>query len=112
MSEILPAVRRACLSRMGVPVVCGASLRGIGVEPLLDSITTFLPSPLDRPRPIGKIQRSSNGVTTRKGNGRRARKGAGGSGAAVEVKEDGQACAAVLEVDPLQDGLVALVFKV
>ena len=45
--EILSALRRVCLCRAAVPVMCGASLRGIGVEPLLDSVSTFLPSPLD-----------------------------------------------------------------
>ena len=48
MPEVLTALRAACLSRAAVPVLCGASLRGIGVDPLLDSITAFLPSPLDR----------------------------------------------------------------
>ncbi|CAM9953862.1 unnamed protein product, partial [Hapterophycus canaliculatus] len=56
LTEILSAVRRVCLSRAAVPVLCGASLRGIGVEPLLDSVSTFLPSPLDRPRPTGVVR--------------------------------------------------------
>lgn len=47
--EILAAIRRACISRSGVPVLCGASLKGKGVEPLLDAINCLLPSPQDRP---------------------------------------------------------------
>jgi elongation factor G len=47
-AEILSAMRRICLSRSGIPVLCGASLRSMGVEPLLDSIVQFLPSPQDR----------------------------------------------------------------
>lgn len=47
-SAIIEAIKRACLSKLIVPAVCGASLRGKGVEPLLDSIISFLPSPFER----------------------------------------------------------------
>jgi elongation factor G len=46
--EILVALRRACFSRAGIPVACGAALRGVGVESLLDCVLTFLPGPLER----------------------------------------------------------------
>ena len=46
---LLDALRRVVVRGELVPALCGASLRGKGVEPLLDSIVTFLPSPLDRP---------------------------------------------------------------
>ena len=46
--ELIPALRRACIKGDIVPTICGASLRCKGVEPLLDSIVTFLPSPKDR----------------------------------------------------------------
>lgn len=46
--ELIPALRRACIKGDIVPTLCGASLRCKGVEPLLDSIVTFLPSPKDR----------------------------------------------------------------
>lgn len=45
--ELLAALRRSCLRNTLMPVLSGASLRGKGVEPLLDSILAFLPSPLD-----------------------------------------------------------------
>jgi elongation factor G len=45
--EVLDAIRRSCLRSAMIPVLCGASLRGKGVEPLLDSVLAFLPSPLD-----------------------------------------------------------------
>ena len=45
---LIPALRRACIKGYIVPTLCGASLRCKGVEPLLDSIITFLPSPKDR----------------------------------------------------------------
>ena len=51
-TDLIAGIRRACLKGDMVPTVCGASLRGKGVEPLLDSLTAFLPSPLDRPSSI------------------------------------------------------------
>jgi elongation factor G len=47
-NDLIPALRRACIKGDIVPTLCGASLRCKGVEPLLDSIITFLPSPQDR----------------------------------------------------------------
>ncbi|HHI80302.1 MAG TPA: GTP-binding protein [Planctomycetes bacterium] len=43
------AVRRCVLSGTVFPVLCGAALRGVGVECLLDAVGSFLPSPQDRP---------------------------------------------------------------
>lgn len=42
------AIRTACINRNIVPVLCGSSLRNIGVEPLMDSVVRFLPSPIER----------------------------------------------------------------
>lgn len=47
-SAIANAIRNACVSNSGVPVLCGASLREVGVEQLLNSIVAFLPSPIQR----------------------------------------------------------------
>ena len=49
IGDIILAVRRACIRGSIVPTLCGASLRGKGVEPILDSVVAFLPSPSDRP---------------------------------------------------------------
>lgn len=47
--EIKRAVRKACISRDDfVPVLLGSSLNNIGIQPLLDAIVDYLPSPLDR----------------------------------------------------------------
>ncbi|MEC3919713.1 elongation factor G [Nocardia sp. CDC160] len=43
------ALRELTLSGEVVPVLCGAAYRDIGVEPLLDAVVAYLPSPLDRP---------------------------------------------------------------
>merc|ERR1712238_472040 len=44
-------LRRATLAQKAVPVMAAAALKGKGLEPLLDSIADFLPSPLDRDPP-------------------------------------------------------------
>ena len=46
---LIPALRRATIAGRLVPVYCGSSLKNKGVQPLLDAIVDFLPSPLDRP---------------------------------------------------------------
>lgn len=43
------AIRKATLERKLVPVMCGSSLRNKGVQPLLDAVLDYLPSPLDVP---------------------------------------------------------------
>ena len=58
-TDLIAGIRRACLKGDIVPTVCGASLRGKGVEPLLDSLTAFLPSPLDRPSSIAINQKTN-----------------------------------------------------
>lgn len=47
--ELIPAIRRLVVAGQLVPVLCGTSLRDKGVQPLLDAICRYLPSPDDRP---------------------------------------------------------------
>lgn len=47
--ELRVALRKATLANQLVPVLCGASLRNRGVQPVLDAIVDYLPSPLDVP---------------------------------------------------------------
>ncbi|MDR3110861.1 MAG: elongation factor G [Planctomycetaceae bacterium] len=42
-------LRDATIHNMAVPVLCGSSLDGIGVQPLMDAVCYYLPSPLDLP---------------------------------------------------------------
>lgn len=46
---IRAALRKACIDQVLQPVLCGAALHGMGIQPLLDAVSAFLPSPLDRP---------------------------------------------------------------
>ncbi len=47
--ELERAIREATLAGRLVPVFCGAALRDLGVNPVLDGVCAFLPSPSDRP---------------------------------------------------------------
>ncbi len=47
--ELKAAIRQACIDTAITPVVCGASFKNKGVQPLLDAVLDFLPSPLDIP---------------------------------------------------------------
>jgi elongation factor G len=47
--EIRAALRKGTIASKIVPVVCGASFKNIGVQPLLDAVVAFLPSPIDLP---------------------------------------------------------------
>jgi len=53
-SVIHDTIRKATISMKCVPVLCGAALRNKGVQPLLDGIVRYLPSPLDVPPVHGK----------------------------------------------------------
>jgi len=47
IDELKVALRKACIANAVTPVVCGASFKNKGVQPLLDAVIDFLPSPLD-----------------------------------------------------------------
>jgi elongation factor G len=47
--EIRAALRKATVAVKVVPVICGSSYKNKGVQPLLDAVINYLPSPLDVP---------------------------------------------------------------
>lgn len=51
--ELIPVIRKATLELKLVPVLCGTALKNKGIQPLLDAIVDFLPSPLDVPPVVG-----------------------------------------------------------
>ncbi len=52
---LVEAVRKNTIENTVVPVVCGSAYKNIGVQLLLDSIVSYLPSPLDVPTAIAKV---------------------------------------------------------
>jgi elongation factor G len=46
-AEIRAALRRGCIAIKLVPVVCGSAFKNKGVQPLLDAVIDYLPSPMD-----------------------------------------------------------------
>ena len=48
------AIRRGTVTAKIVPVLCGAALRNRGIQPLLEAVVEYLPSPLDVPPMIGE----------------------------------------------------------
>ncbi len=60
--ELVVALRAATLTGRLVPVFCGAALKNKGVQPLLDAIVTYLPSPLDVPPIVGTEPGTDNPV--------------------------------------------------
>jgi elongation factor G len=51
--KLIAVLRRATIDSVIQPVLCGSSLRNKGVQPLLDAIVSYLPSPLDVPPVTG-----------------------------------------------------------
>lgn len=46
--QLQTAIHRVTLARTAVPVLCGSALKNKGVQPLLDAVTMYLPSPEER----------------------------------------------------------------
>jgi elongation factor G len=51
--QIRTAIRKATLDIRMTPVFCGSAFKNKGVQPLLDGVVDYLPSPLDRPPVVG-----------------------------------------------------------
>lgn len=65
--EILNALRKGTLSFKLVPVCCGSAFKNKGVQQLMDSVVTYLPSPLDIP-PVEGINPNNEKTETREAN--------------------------------------------
>jgi elongation factor G len=63
--ELMRAIRKATISVEIIPVLCGSSYKNKGVQPLLDAIIDYLPSPLDIP-PVSVIDVDTEEEVTRK----------------------------------------------
>ena len=68
-AQLIAVIRRLTLALKAVPVLCGSALKNKGVQPLLDAIVDFLPSPLDVP-PIQGTNPQTGAVEERKSDER------------------------------------------
>lgn len=100
--ELRSAIRSATLDRKVLPVMTGAALRGKGVEPLLDALADFLPSPLHR-KPPGLIEQNRDSWNKKETNN---------AGILVNTKSDNSTESMVKFGHPLHPSLLALAFKV
>jgi elongation factor G len=57
--DLRAALRAATLANEVVPVLCGSAFKNKGVQPMLDAVVDFLPSPLDLPPTMGTKPGSS-----------------------------------------------------
>ena len=74
VDRLKAAIRKATLEIKMTPVLCGSSFKNKGVQPLLDAVIDYLPSPLDVP--AGGGRRARQGVEQRRrGAGRAPRLG-------------------------------------
>ena len=63
VAELKQALRRAVIAGKATAILCGSALRNKGVQPLLDAIIDYLPSPLDIPPVVGTDPNSGEEVT-------------------------------------------------
>jgi len=67
IAELKAALRRATVAARLVPVLCGSALRNKGIQPMLDAVVDYLPSPLDVPPVRGTIPGTNTQVTRKAG---------------------------------------------
>jgi elongation factor G len=64
VADLVRALRRGTVTGHLVPVLCGAALRNKGVQPLLDAVVDYLPSPADKP-PVEGINPQDHSLAIR-----------------------------------------------
>jgi elongation factor G len=63
--DIRQGIRRATLTQKIVPVLCGSAFKNTGIQPLLDAVVEYLPSPVDVP-PVEGVNPRTNKIEVRK----------------------------------------------
>ena len=62
IDDLRRALRKGTIANEIVPVLCGSAFKNKGVQPMLDAVVDFLPSPLDVPPTIGLDQEAHRGT--------------------------------------------------
>jgi elongation factor G len=58
--EIMRTIRKVTLNMKATPVLCGSAFKNKGVQPLLDAVVDYLPSPLDMPPVTARDEKGNN----------------------------------------------------
>ncbi|MEZ0349547.1 elongation factor G [Mycobacterium sp. pR1184] len=66
VAEIKGAIRKLTISSEAYPVLCGSAFKNKGVQPMLDAVIDYLPSPLDVPPAVGHAPGKEDEEITRK----------------------------------------------
>ena len=66
--EIKAAIRRATIASKANPVLCGSAFKNKGVQPMLDAVVDYLPSPLDVPAIDGTATDGETPIVRRPSN--------------------------------------------
>ncbi|HEX3839483.1 MAG TPA: elongation factor G [Acidimicrobiales bacterium] len=59
------ALRAVTLKNQAVPILCGSAFKNKGVQPMLDAVVAYLPSPLDIPPAVGIVPRHEDQLVER-----------------------------------------------
>jgi elongation factor G len=59
------ALRAVTLKNQAVPILCGSAFKNKGVQPMLDAVVSYLPSPLDIPPTVGIVPRHEDQMVER-----------------------------------------------
>jgi len=95
-------VREATVQQQIQPVLCGSALHGIGVQPLLDAVSAYLPNPQEMP-PVEGLDPSGKGPSG---------KGAKKSGKRKAESEEGEELPRVSRKPDPNEPFCGLVFKI
>ena len=77
VEEIKGAIRKLTIASEIYPVLCGSAFKNKGVQPMLDAVVDYLPSPLDVPAAVGHAPGKEDEEVVRQADDRRAVLGAG-----------------------------------
>ena len=66
VDEIKAAIRKLTINSEAYPVLCGSAFKNKGVQPMLDAVIDYLPSPLDVPPAVGHVPGKEDEEVTRK----------------------------------------------
>ncbi|KAL3809534.1 hypothetical protein ACHAXA_010042, partial [Cyclostephanos tholiformis] len=103
--DIQSSLRRMTLARRITPTMCGAALRGMGVEPVLDCVAEYLPCPLDRLPPQLRLIGNSKVSRQDRDEAEKLRKQS-------KTDDDGDGDPKITLGHPLHSSTLAYVFKV